>query len=198
MERKHFFYFAAVACFLFTSAGLSQGEDAWENIGRELLNAKSVAVDPDNPKTIYLGTDKGLFRSQDFGKSWRNLFVSKASRLGVNLLVFDSQDKDILYAATTAGLFRSANKGLRWDRIFKGKSQDEAECLALVVLPRVIYLGTGKGLFASFDKGRSWHKEKGRLGKTRIFNIVHTSSGPGLLYLACTDGVFKAANPENN
>lgn len=197
MERKHFFYFAAAACFLFTSSGLSRGEDAWENIAGELLNGKSVAVDADNPKVIYLGTDKGLFRSQDSGKSWRNLFVSKARKLGVNLLVFDSQDKDILYAATTAGLFRSVNKGLRWDRIFKGKSQDEAVCLSLVVLPRVIYLGTSKGLFVSHDKGRSWHKEKGRLGKTRVFNIVHSSRDSDLLYLACTDGVFKAANLED-
>ncbi|MFA5310896.1 MAG: hypothetical protein WC355_01085 [Candidatus Omnitrophota bacterium] len=193
MKGKHFFCCAAVTGFLLVSAGLSWGDNAWEGISRELLNAQSVAIDPDEPEVIYLGTDKGLFRSQDSGKSWRNLFLSKAKRLGINLLVFDAQDKDVLYAATTSGLFRSNNKGSRWDRIFKGKSQAEAECLALVALPKVMYLGTGKGLFVSLDKGRSWHKEKGKLGKAQIFSIISASSGSGLLYVASTDGVFKSS-----
>ncbi|MDD3987888.1 MAG: hypothetical protein PHS12_05000 [Candidatus Omnitrophica bacterium] len=194
MKGKHFFCCAAIAGFLFTWAGISWGDNVWEGISRELLNAKSVALDPDEAEVIYLGTDKGLFRSQDSGKSWRNLFLSKTKKLGINLLIFDAQDKDILYAATTAGLFRSTNKGLRWERIFKGKSQAEAECLALVVLPRAMYLGTRKGLFVSHDKGRSWHKEKGKLGKTQIFNIISTSSVSDLLYLASTDGLFKSSD----
>lgn len=197
MKSKYFFCCMLIVCLMFTS-GISWGENAWENIARELSNVKSVAVDPDNPKTIYLGTDKGLFISQDSGNSWRNLLLSKASKAGINLLVFDPQDKGVLYAATTAGLFRSANKGLRWDRIFKGKSREEAECLALAVLPKAIYLGTRKGLFVSLDKGRSWHKEMGKLGKARVFNIILSSGGSGLLYLASTDGVFKSNDLRDN
>ncbi|MBN2831131.1 MAG: hypothetical protein JXL82_02480 [Candidatus Omnitrophica bacterium] len=192
MRKRACFSSAAVFCFMFLAASLCWAGNSWENIGREMRNARTVVVDPDDVKNIYLGTDRGLFKSENSGESWRNLFLSKTKSIGINFLLFDPADKNIIYAATDSGLFCSSNKGLKWDRIFKGKNNFEVDCLAAAVLRGVIYLGTKQGLFVSRDKGRSWHKEQGKLEVAQIFHIVSFSEELKLLYLACSDGVFKS------
>jgi ligand-binding sensor domain-containing protein len=192
MKKRMCFWAGGVFYFMVIAASLCYAGNGWESIGREMRNAKAVIIDPDDAKIIYLGTDRGLFKSQDSGKSWRNLFLSKAKSIGVNFILFDFANKDIIYAATDSGLFYSTNKGQKWDKIFKGKNNFEADCLAVAVLNGVIYLGTKQGLFVSRDKGRFWHKEKGKLGTAQIFNIVSFPENLSLLYLACSDGVFKS------
>ncbi len=178
--------------FLFMAASLCRADDLWQDIGKEMLNVKVVLIDPVNSKVIYAGTDKGIFKSEDAGSSWRNIFLTKGSNRGVNLLLFDPKDNNAIYAVTGSGLFYSPNDGSRWDRIFKGKNYFEADCLTAAILPNGIYLGTKQGLFISRDKGRSWDKELGRLGSAQIFNIAYSYKEPGCLYLASTDGVFKS------
>jgi hypothetical protein len=169
-------------------------EPKWQEISRGEVNVKSAVVDPDDPKVIYMGTDKGIFKTIDAGGTWRNILLLRGDNRLVNQLVFDPQDKKVLYAATGVGLYYSANEGLRWTRIFKGKSSYENDCSSSAVLPRGIYLGTKSGLFFSEDKGRTWHKEAGRLKDSRIFNIAYLSKEQGYVYVSCVDGVFRKAD----
>jgi len=169
-------------------------EPKWQEISRGENNVRSAAVDLDDPKVIYMGTDKGILKTIDAGGTWRNILLLKGENRLVNELVFDSQDKRIIFAATGAGLYYSANAGQRWSRIFKGKNSFENDCTAVAISPRGLYLGTKSGLFLSKDKGRSWHKESGRLGTSRIYNIAHSGKEQGYIYVSCVDGVFRSAN----
>ncbi len=163
----------------------------WEDIGGGNANLKTVLVDSDNARVIYIGSDSGIFKTEDAGASWRNILSIRGQNKAVNFLAFDPEDKNCLYAATGNGLFRSFNSGSRWNRIFRGKNLWENECTALAVLPYGIYLGTKAGLFVSKDKGRSWHKEAARLGKGNILAIAYNLKEPDYIYIACVDGVFR-------
>jgi len=198
MGKKKWFGSVVILCCIILAVSLCWAGNSWVGVSKENRNAKVVVIDQDDAKVIYLGTDKGLFKSVDSGETWRNLFLSKAKSISVNFLLFDSANKNIIYAATNSGLFFSINKGLKWDRVFKGKNSFEADCTALAFSQGVIYLGTKQGLLTSKDKGRSWSKEQGKLGTAQIFNIIASLKRPGLLYLACSNGVFKSIDSGNS
>lgn len=193
MARKDWLkIFCGLVFFVIISISLCWAANDWDNISREMRNARSVLIDPDDTKVIYLGTDKGLFKTQDAGESWRNLFLSKPKNISINFLFLSPDNKNFLYAATESGLFYSEDKGGKWNRVFKGKNSLEANCSAVAAFKESIYLGTNQGLFISRDRGRSWNKGQGRLGVAAVFNIVYLHDNPALLYVSCSEGVFKS------
>jgi photosystem II stability/assembly factor-like uncharacterized protein len=198
MKKRYWFLSGCIICLVLLAATFCLADDSWQNIGREMLDVRSTLVDPLNFKIIYIGTTKGVFKTEDAGDSWRSILLLKGSNTGVNFLITDPQNGNSIYAATDSGLYYSHNNGLRWNRIFRGKNYLEANCLAVAVLPSGIYLGTKQGLFVSRDKGKSWHKEAGKLGKSRIFNIVYVIKNPDCLYVASVDGVFKSKDSGKN
>jgi ligand-binding sensor domain-containing protein len=171
--------------------GVFASELAWEDIGRGNLNLKTVLVEPDKPRIIYIGSSNGVFKTEDGGETWRNILSLRGQNKAVNFLSFNPQDKNSLFAATGNGLFYSSNQGKNWKRIFKGKNYLESECTTLAALPYGIYLGTKAGLFVSIDKGRSWHKETGNLGNSHILAIASDLKEPDYIYVACVGGVYK-------
>ncbi|MDO8662454.1 MAG: hypothetical protein Q7K98_04445 [Candidatus Omnitrophota bacterium] len=169
-------------------------EPQWQEISRGAVNVKAVLMKRGNSEVIYMGTDRGIFKSEDGGSVWRSIFSLRGDSHAINYLTFASQDNKVIYAGTGNGLFFSANEGQRWNRLFKGKDSFETNCTALSYLPQVIYLGTKSGLFVSKDKGRSWRKQSGKLGNSRILNIACIEKEPNFLYVACADGVFKSVD----
>jgi len=159
----------------------------WKNISQEIVAANVVLVERLNRKFIYLGTLRGLFKSEDAGDSWRPM--SKLNK-NINFLLQDNSNR--IYAATQAGLFATYDQGRNWKRIFHGSNADENNCLVLAVT-RVgeIYLGTNAGLWISKDEGRTWHKASGRLGHISILSLAQDSLNK-IVYAAARDRVFKS------
>ncbi|MFA5144406.1 MAG: hypothetical protein WC723_00140 [Candidatus Omnitrophota bacterium] len=166
-------------------------EISWQDIGEGNADIRTVLVQPDNPRVIYIGSGNGVLKTEDAGKSWRNILLIKGQSKAVNSLLFSAANKKTIYAATANGLFYSINEGNRWSRIFQGKSYLERECTALAVFPGHIFLGTKAGLFTSKDNGRSWCKEAGKLGNSQILAIAYNISESDSIYAACLDGIFK-------
>jgi len=181
-----------VVVVLFISAfvvSVFSNDVVWDDIGRGNLNLRTVLINPDNPRIIYIGSSNAVLKSDDGAETWRSVLSVRGQNKAVNFLLLVS---DSLYAAAANGLFYSLNQGKDWKLIFKGKNSFENECTALAVLPYGIYLGTKGGLFTSKDKGRSWHKESAKLGNTNILAIAYNLKEPNYIYVACTDGVFKS------
>jgi len=112
------------------SGGLWESLDAgatWQPIGDELPNfaVGSLAFDPLNPDSIYLGTGEGqfnadairgagIFKSVDNGLSW-SLLAATSGWASVNRIAISRQDPSRLLAATRyGGIQRSTDGGATW------------------------------------------------------------------------------------
>ncbi|MCX5701598.1 MAG: hypothetical protein NTW64_01275 [Candidatus Omnitrophica bacterium] len=190
--KKYIVVLAVAWVFVVSFLGRVSASDlVWEDIARGNMNVRTVLVGSDNSNIIYIGSEQGIFKSEDGGESWRNILSIKGQNKVVNFLLFEPKDKNSLYAVTGNGLFYSFDQGKNWNRLFKGKNYLENECTTLAILPSAIYLGTKAGLFVSSDKGRSWHGQSGEIGKTSILAIACNLKEPNSIYVACVDGVFK-------
>jgi photosystem II stability/assembly factor-like uncharacterized protein len=86
------------------------GCQSWQasNTGLGSLFVNTLAIDPNNPDTVYAGTDGGAYVSYDFGKSWHQINDGLLGALVIYSIVVDKDSN--VYAATPYGIFKLGNK----------------------------------------------------------------------------------------
>lgn len=120
-----------------TSAGI--GKNAWEriDIGFPVLAVSSIAISPNNPDVLYIGTGEmynntatkpgvvnrltrgtygfGIFKSIDGGISWdKSLDWGYEEMRGIQDIIINPLNAQVLYAATSIGLMKSSDAGDNW------------------------------------------------------------------------------------
>ena len=84
------------------------GCQSWRhsNMGLGNLFVNTVAIDLENPDTIYAGTDSGVYISFDGGEYWGETNSGLLGALVVYSIVVDPIDPSNVYAATPYGIFK--------------------------------------------------------------------------------------------
>jgi photosystem II stability/assembly factor-like uncharacterized protein len=138
----------------------ADGGRAWKQVGGSDLNkAQSVAIDPIDPKLLYVGTWRLAYRSTDFGKTW--LVIDKGMPLDSDVfsIAIGAQDTAVIYSSACSGAYRSSNRAQSWVRL--KILPDRFTIRALVISidpvnPHRVYSGSTEGLFVSNDDGQGW------------------------------------------
>ena len=163
---------------------------AWAPIGPSPIDAggnpdngmvSSIAINPNNPNVIYIGTaGGGVWRSRNGGTAWTPLFDRELA-LGIGepaAIAIDPNNTDVVYAGTSERVvLGTGNSG------FFG-SPDSSQ-----------------GLYKSTDAGNSWVQlgsgfPAGNVGSATKFvglniNVVIVDpADSNTLYLGCSRGVF--------
>src|SRR5262245_4463801 len=96
------------------------GDDRWELLNRGLPDApaiRAIATHPEQPATVYVGTQHGPYRSTDCGEHWEKVGIPDHG-LAVWSLQFDPRDSRVLYAGyEKCEIFRSDDGGERWRQL---------------------------------------------------------------------------------
>jgi photosystem II stability/assembly factor-like uncharacterized protein len=116
--------------------------------------AFSIAVDPNNPATLYIGLSwndtysRGLFKSIDGGASWKQLSTGLPEGSNFGPIAIDSRDRGTVYLGTDAGVLRSTDGGETWSAVNSGLPGISVSSLAIDPQdPNSVYAGTEAGLF---------------------------------------------------
>ena len=158
----------------FVSAGLYRSNDggAWRRIDGSFEDppeVHAVLIDPRRPERVLIGTQNGIFRSNDRGDSWRRLSAPVPDN-AVWSLIRDPTDLDVVLAGyEPAALFRSADDGESWTQVELPASYPDV-AMGPEMPKRVtgIAIGGGSrseiylsleigGLLRSLDGGKRWH-----------------------------------------
>jgi photosystem II stability/assembly factor-like uncharacterized protein len=160
------------------------GGQTWQNIGlKEAGIISSIKVKPNNPEVIFAATmgipsikdnNRGLFKSTDGGRTWRNvLFVSTTT--GVIDLVINPGNPEVMFAST-------------WDR-YRTNFESYVS-------------GNNGAIWKSIDGGETWRRLETGLPKAEMGRVGLTMypNNPNLLYAVYVnpnselEGVFKTTN----
>src|SRR5262249_31286638 len=121
----------------------------------------SIALDPKNPDTIWVGTGEpwtrnsvsigdGLYKSTDGGESWTNVGLHNSERIA--RVIVDPRNSDVVYASAPGklwsdspdrGLYKTTDGGKTWDLILTGPNLSTG-CSTVALDPKnpdVIYSG---------------------------------------------------------
>lgn len=212
LNQKNVFYFGNTGGGLWKTI---DGGSNWKNITDKYFGGSigCVSVAPSDPTVLYVGEGEnslrgnvsegfGLWRTDDGGRSWRNVGL-KDSRHIIRIIIHP-KNPDIVWVAAIGhlfgpneerGVFKTVDGGKTWKRVLFVNNQ--TGCSDLIMEPgnpSVLYAGTwrilrtpyslesggdGSGLWKSIDGGETWKNISGSKGLPKnIWGIVGVTVCP--------------------
>jgi photosystem II stability/assembly factor-like uncharacterized protein len=167
----------------------TDGGASWSELKSRLL----LAIDPQDPATLF-GIDRdGLVKSTDGGASWSpaNAGLPEGPCHGGSSLAIDRQDTRTLYRGRrpclegtgTGGVWKSTDGGARWEKPDSQPGGGGVHGLEVDPNTNTLYVWNGMGLFRSMDRGASWT----RPGGSRLQHVAIDPQAPGTLYGVIND-----------
>jgi photosystem II stability/assembly factor-like uncharacterized protein len=176
---------------------------SWRMIGPFRGGRTRAAVGvPSQPNVFYIGaTNGGVWRSNDYGRTWSPIFDSQSTQSIGDIAVAPS-DPNIIYVASGEGLhrpdlsvgngiYRSSDAGKTWTHL---GLEDGQQIPALAVDPknpdRVFAAVLGhpygpneeRGIFRSTDGGKNWQKVLYKDANTGGADVLIDPSNPQIVY----------------
>lgn len=147
----------------------------WAPLGKFPGAARGeIAIDPQRPDSLLVGTDDGAVRSSDGGATWTRCEGPKGEGLSFHFDNTSPLARRTCFAATRRGIWRSDDGGETWAsktaglpegalHSFAGGSNAKAKvCILYCALPCTVEGGAlAGGLYRSLDHGDSWERVMG-------------------------------------
>lgn len=174
--------------------GIYRSEDGgknWKNMGlKRSEHIGRIVIDPHDSNVIYVaaegplwgpGGERGLFKTNDGGKSWRNV-LKISENTGVGDVAMDPENPDVLYATAyqrrrrvwtlidggpESAIYKSTDAGATWSKLKEGLPTEDMGRIGLAISPadhNVVYAtieaaNKKGGIFRSSDQGATWEKQ---------------------------------------
>lgn len=131
------------------------------NIGLIDMNVLCLTVSPGfaNDQVVYAGTQTGLFRSHNAGRSWREAPLPIGFEAVLSLAITAEPDSALYVGTEGHGLWRSADRGATWSAIggatLSGSINQVQPLTGSSHGPQMMVVHDGRAL-VSRDDGRTW------------------------------------------
>ncbi len=164
-----------------------------------------VKIDPTNPNVVWVGTGEnnnqnnviygdGIYKSEDGGKSWKNMGLDSSDQIGG--IAIDPNNSDIVYVSAYGssrnagghrGIYKTVDGGKNWTNVLKVSQYTGfyqvhmdprfSNILYAVAHQRMrnlytgVYGGPESGIYRSLDFGMTWEKLKSGLPSEDVGRI---------------------------
>jgi photosystem II stability/assembly factor-like uncharacterized protein len=156
---------------------------------------RALTQAPSDPKTLIAGTLKGVFRSEDGGRTWNRITPEGSADLHeVESIAIDPKDPRIIYAGTWHLPWKTTDGGANWHNIKQGLI-DDSDVFSIIIdptAPNVVYTSACSGIYRSDSAGELYHKIQGipmTARRTRVLMLDPTN--PNTVYAGTTEGLYK-------
>jgi len=186
-----------------TRSGVFRSTDdakSWQRITRaddpELQNVDSLAFDPNDAQTIFVGTYHLPWKTTDGGKTWNSIGEGMIDDSDVMSLRVDANDSRRVFSSACSGIYRSENGGASWTKL-QGIPYSSRRTQQIVQDPndsRTLYAATTEGLWTTSDYGETWRRTTSR--ETDANTVVVLPGQKEKIILAGTSalGILRSAD----
>jgi len=210
--RSHGYVISAIACtfFFLIACSFAQrpsekmfGEMRWRMIGPfRGGRTRAAAGVPTQPNVFYVGAvDGGVWKSNDFGRTWNPIFDQQSSQ-SIGAIAIAPSDPNIVYVGSGEGLhrpdlsvgdgiYKSTDAGNTWTHLglrdgkqIPGLAVDpnNPNRLFAAVLGHPYGPNEERGIFRSTDGGETWQKILYKDENTGGSDVQIDPSNPDVIY----------------
>jgi len=140
---------------------------------------KDVIVSSFDARYIYSASKNSLYRSKDYGKTFRQTFSFIDEE--IKRIFFDPYLANTIYVATSRNFYRISQQK---ERLFT--CPDEEIILTAAKDSGVFYLGTNKGFYVAYEDILKWSK----ISQSDELLIYYIEPAKEITYLATSRGVY--------
>jgi photosystem II stability/assembly factor-like uncharacterized protein len=124
-----------------TIDGGSSWTQIWTQTSKDITYwVYAMAVDPDFPNKVFIGTCYGIYKSEDSGSSWR-----QTSSFDVSCIKISPNLTNEIFAAGREGVYFSNDGGNSWNAFNEGLTCIDVVSLDMDVPGSILYAGTEGG-----------------------------------------------------
>ncbi len=193
----------------------------------------AIALDPKNTSTVWVGTGErnsqrsvgygdGVYRSDDGGRSWRNMGLKTSEHIGK--IVIDPRDSNVVFVAAQGplwsgggerGLYKTTDGGKTWKAVIPGTENTGATDVAIdPANPDIMYAATWQrrrhfytlinggpetAMYKSVDGGNTWSRMRSGLpaGDLGRIGLAVSPADPSVVYATVeasgtASGIFRS------
>jgi len=200
-----------------TTAGI--GVEAWERVplGFPVLGVSSIAINPNNPEEMYIGTGEvynytiampgiadrltrgsygmGVLKTTDGGSSWeKTIDWSYSDMKGGWDIVINPDNTNTVFVASTEGVYRTHNSGNSWELVHDFPMGVDLEMhpedTSKIFVSHGGYQSPQAGIFLSEDGGTTFNPVPGLPNDYTGKSLISISpSNPDILYISIADAL---------
>ena len=211
MAGKTFVYVGAEADGLYRK---EHNDSQWTKLSKGMPpspQVRAIAIDPRNSSTLFVGTQRGVYRSKDSGESFERMNMDEG-RI-VWSIKFHPHNPEIMFLGTEGSeVYRSDDAGANWEYVSTIINQDSVQmAFATRILgigiepdePQQMYAALEVGGAAhSSDGGKTWEiVNKEFDGDVDLMDLHGVSvGGPGAksVFISNRTGVWKSTDRGQN
>ena len=193
----------------------------------------AIVLDPKNPSTVWVGTGEnnsqrsvgygdGVYRSDDGGRTWRNMGLKTSEHIGK--IAIDPRDSNIVFVAAQGplwsgggerGLYKTTDGGKTWKAVIPGTENTGATDVVIdPANPDTMYAATWQrrrhfftlvnggpesAIYKSSDGGNTWTRLRGGLpaGDVGRIGLSISPASTSVVYATVeaagtTSGIFRS------
>ena len=160
----------------------------------ELQNVDSLAVDPENPETIYVGTYHLPWKTTDGGRTWNSIASGMIDDSDIMSLRIDAHDRQRIFSSACSGIYRSEDAGLSWTKLqgIPYSSRRTQQIVQDPADPRTLYAATTEGLWMTGDYGETWRRVTPREVNAYAVAVLPAPNGREVLAGVAAQGVLRS------
>jgi photosystem II stability/assembly factor-like uncharacterized protein len=205
MAEKTYIYVGAEASGLYRKeAGINQWQALTDGMSPS-PQTRAIAIHPQHPEVVFVGTQRGVYRSQDSGDRWQRMHLPEG-RI-VWSLAFHPQNPQIMFLGTEGSdVYRSDDGGESWQYLSTIVNPDAVQMafatriLGLAIEPadpnRIYAALEVGGAARSADGGKSWELVNRQfLGNVDLMDLHGVALGSpraDTLFIANRVGVWRS------
>ena len=184
-----------------TRSGVFRSTDdarSWQRItpanDPELQNVDSLAVDPEDPETIYVGTYHLPWKTVDGGKTWNSIGSGMIDDSDIMSLRIDAQNRQRIFSSACSGIYRSEDAGLSWTKLqgIPYSSRRTQQIVQDPANPQTLYAATTEGLWMTGDYGETWKRVSSREMNAYAVAVLPAPKGREVLAGVAAEGVLRS------